>query len=296
MTLSALQPPQFDPSPIFEAYRGMYGSQLLTAAAAHFRIFEEFAAGPLTFEALRERLGLEARPATVLITALRAMGLIVPVEAGPAAGETGHAGLFTAALIAAEHLCGSAYFDVSDYLGLAARDPGVLAMVERLRTNRPAGLKKDEEGAAFIFRKDLESAMEKEAAARRFTLALCGRAKIVAPVLAANVSLGDAARLVDIGGGTGIYAIACLQKNPRLRATVLDRPEVLKVAAEFAAAYGVAERLDLQPYDMWERRASGRRCVSALEYPAWIGMCRNREELIGSLRRRAGNGRAAAHP
>jgi predicted O-methyltransferase YrrM len=247
--LSALNPPQHDPSPIFEAYRGMFGSQLLTAAIAHFQIFEQFDSGPLTFEALGQKVGLQPRGTSVLMTALRAYGLLSPAHGGTA--TNGHEGSFIPSPTAREHLSRSSYFDVSNYIGLAAQDPGVLAMVERLRTNRPAGLKKDEAGAAFIFRKDMESAMEKESAARHFTLSLSGRAKNVAPHLAANVPLSDAQHLIDIGGGSGIYSIAFLQKYPHLRATVLDRPEVLKVAAEFAQAYGVLDRLHLQPHDMW---------------------------------------------
>ncbi|WP_083809208.1 methyltransferase [Pedosphaera parvula] len=247
--LSALNPPQYDPSTIFEVYRGMFGSQLLTAAIAHFRVFEQFESGPLSFAALREKLGLELRPATVLVTGLRAFGLLLPADG--VAFTHGHEGSFIPSPIALEHLRESSYFDISGYLGLAAQDPGVLAMVERLRTNRPAGLKQDEAGAAFIFRKDLASAMETESAARHLTLSLAGRAKNVAPSLAATVPLSNAQHLLDIGGGSGIYAIACLQKNPHLRATVLDRPEVLKVAAEFAQAYGVTDRLNLQPHDMW---------------------------------------------
>jgi hypothetical protein len=50
----------------------MFGSQLLTAAITHLHVFEQFDFGPLTFEALRQKLGLESRPASVLMTALRA--------------------------------------------------------------------------------------------------------------------------------------------------------------------------------------------------------------------------------
>ena len=62
--------------------------------------------------------------------------------------------------------------------------------------------------------------------------------------------LGDADMLLDVGGGTGIYAIAWLQQHPRLRAIVWDRPEVLKVAAEMAESFGVADRLQCQAGDM----------------------------------------------
>jgi SAM-dependent methyltransferase len=65
------------------------------------------------------------------------------------------------------------------------------------------------------------------------------------------VPLGDAKLLLDVGGGTGIYAIACVQQNPNLRAVVWDRPEVLKVARELVEAYGVADRVELAPGDMF---------------------------------------------
>jgi predicted O-methyltransferase YrrM len=139
---------------------------------------------------------------------------------------------------------------VSGYLGLSADNPGVLAIVERLRTNRPAAATEDG-GAAFIYREGIESAMEQAAAARRLTMALAGRARNVAPILAERVDLSEAQVLLDVGGGTGIYAYAFLLKYPDLRAIVWDRPEVLKAASEMATAHGVADRVELQPGDMF---------------------------------------------
>ena len=43
-------------------------------------------------------------------------------------------------------------------------------------------------------------------------------------------------RFLDVGGGTGIYSIALLQRHPALRAIVFDRAEVLKVAREMGEA------------------------------------------------------------
>jgi SAM-dependent methyltransferase len=232
--------PRLDPTPLFELYRGNYGSELLTAAVAHFRIFDHFTGGARTAEELRSALGLESRPATVLLTALRAFGLLI----------TDGADRLDLSELAREHLTAGP-FDVSDYIRMAADSPGVLTMVERLRTNQPAGSKPDEAGAAFIYREGIESAMEQEEAARRLTLALAGRARNVAPVLAERVPLGPVRTLLDVGGGTGLYSIAFLQRNPALRAIVWDRPEVLKVAAELAAAHGVADRLECRPGDMF---------------------------------------------
>jgi predicted O-methyltransferase YrrM len=239
MPHNALQRPATDPTSIFEAFRGSYATELLTAAVAHFDLFGRLARSPRTRAELAAELGLADRPAVVLMTALRAMGLLT-------VGEDGRLALTP---LAREHLLPGAPFDVGDYVGLAAQSPGVLAMVERLHTNRPAV--SEGSGTAFIYREGIASAMEQAESARHFTLALAGRARNVAPYLAERVPLNGARRLVDVGGGTGIYSIALLQGNPGLRAVVLDRPEVLKIAAELAQSYGVGDRLTCVPGDMF---------------------------------------------
>jgi predicted O-methyltransferase YrrM len=233
--------PVTDPTPLFELFRGNHATELLVAAVAHLNVFARLAGGAKSFEALRGELGLAERAANVLFTALRAMGTI----------ERQPDGLLTLTPLACAHLLPGGQFYVGDYCGLAAQSPGVLAMTERLRTNRPAGANPEENGAAFIFREGLESAMEKEASARHLTLALSGRAKNVAPLLALNFPLPDARVLLDVGGGTGVYSLALLQANPSLRAIIHDRPEVLKVAAEFVALSGVADRVELHFGDMF---------------------------------------------
>ncbi len=231
--------PTTDPTPIFELFRGCYATELLTAAVAHFNVFGVITDRPMSLENLRAELKLDERPAVVLITALRAFGLLSLRD-----------GRLELTALAREHLMPRAAFGVSDYIGLAAQSPGVLELVERLRTNRPAGADQDQ-GAAFIYRDGLESAMEQEATARHLTLALAGRAKNVAPILAERVSMDGVTTLLDVAGGTGIYSIALVQRNPHLRAVVLDRPEVLKVAEEMIQSYGVADRIDCVAADMF---------------------------------------------
>lgn len=241
MAHRTMQAPLTDPTAIFELYRGSAATELLTAAVAHFNVFGELANEPLSDSELRQRLGLAERPAAVLFTALRAFGLIV---------SDGRDRLALSDL-AREHLEPGGEFDVSGYIGLAKESPGVLEMVERLRTNRPAGQEPDEEGAAFIYREGIDSAMEREATARHLTLALAGRARNVAPVLARQYPLDEARLLLDVGGGSGLYSIAWLERHQALRAIVWDRPEVLKVAREMAEAHGVADRLECRAGDMF---------------------------------------------
>lgn len=241
MSYRELIPPATDPTPIFDFVRGNFATELLSAAVNHFRVFARLAAGPRPEAELRAEIGLAERPATVLFTALKAMGLL--------AGHPDHRLELTS--LAQEHLTPGSPFDVTNYVGLVAELPGVRAMAERLRSNRPVEAAPQDQGAAFIYREGLESAMDQEASARRLTMALAGRAYNVAPVLAENVPLTDVKVLLDVGGGTGLYSIAWLQRHPRLRAVVWDRPEVLKVAAELAATHGVANRLECLPGDMF---------------------------------------------
>jgi predicted O-methyltransferase YrrM len=230
--------PLTDPTPLFEHFRGAYATELLTAAI-ELDVFSSLANEPLSGEALGNRLGLASRPVTVLTTALKAMGLLAE-----------QARLLRLTPLAHEHLLPGGEFYIGDYIGLAAASPGVREMVVRLKTNRPAGAE-DEQGAAFIFGVGVESAMEREVTARRFTLALAGRANNVAPVLAEKLPLDGVRCLLDIGGGTGIYSIALLRQHPQLRAIVLDGPQVLKVTQEFAREYGVADRLSYVAGDMF---------------------------------------------
>src|SRR4051794_524513 len=119
MPKSAIKLPVTDPTPIFEIFRGNHGTELLTAAVAHFHLFGHLAAGPRTVDELRGTLGLAERPAAVLLTALRAFGLLIVDDQGR----------LDLAPLAREHLAPGGAFDVSGYIGLAAESPGVVEMV-----------------------------------------------------------------------------------------------------------------------------------------------------------------------
>jgi SAM-dependent methyltransferase len=232
--------PRTDPTHIIEHFRGDHGTELLAAAVAHFDLFSKLHRRSLTSEEFGQVFGLAPRAAAVLTAALRAMRLL----------DTDADGRFVLTPVAAEHLVPGEPFYIGDYIGLGGSEPGTLNMVERLRTNRPISSQPDE-GAAYMYKAGVESAMDAEASARRLTLALAGRARNVAPVLAQRYPLEDAKCLLDVGGGTGIYAVEFLKANPNLRAVVWDRPAVLNVAKELAQGSGVEHRLELRPGDMF---------------------------------------------
>lgn len=244
MNIDALAMPQTDPTPIFEHFRGNHASELLTAAITHFDVFGRLHRQPCSLPELAQGLALEMRAATVLVTALRAMGLLTMAE-----------GQLRLTPLAEEHLVPAAPLDCGDYVGLAAQSPGVLQMVGLLKSNQPLGSDgSDGPGAAFIYRDGMASAMESSESARHFTLALAGRAKNVAPALARAIDLSSARRLLDVGAGTGIYSYALLQRFAHLSAVLFDRPEVIKVAQSIVEDYAVEDRCQFCQGDMFADR------------------------------------------
>jgi len=229
-----------DPAPIFAHFRGCHGTELLTAAVCHLGIFERVGESGRSVAELQAELGFADRPFRVCLTALRAMGLL-----------TEHGGVVRVTPLADRFLVRGRPGFVGDYMGLAAESPGTLEMVRLLRANRPLNADSSDTGAAFVFREGLESAMEEEAAARRLTLALAGRAACVAPVLARVIDPPPNARILDVAAGSGIYAYEMLAAHPGMTAVVLDRPEVLKVAREEAARRGLTGRVEFVAADMF---------------------------------------------
>jgi ubiquinone/menaquinone biosynthesis C-methylase UbiE len=62
-------------------------------------------------------------------------------------------------------------------------------------------------------------------------------------MVAKQLDLEGAERLLDVGGGSGAFSIALCQRNPGLRATVLDFPNVIAVAERFVKETKLQDRV-----------------------------------------------------
>lgn len=84
---------------------------------------------------------------------------------------------------------------------------------------------------------------------REFVLAMHGRAMAIGRGVIPALDLSECKRLLDVGGGSGAYSILAAQANPHLHATVLDLPEVGRIAAELIRDAGLSERVEIMPGD-----------------------------------------------
>jgi predicted O-methyltransferase YrrM len=68
-------------------------------------------------------------------------------------------------------------------------------------------------------------------------------ARQTAATIATACDLRPFSQLLDIGGGSGAYTIAFLQKNPRLRAVLFDLPGAIPIAENTVAQAGLRGRV-----------------------------------------------------
>jgi hypothetical protein len=78
----------------------------------------------------------------------------------------------------------------------------------------------------------------------------CGLLQQVTSLVVALPEFPAAKRLLDLGGGHGLYAISFCQKNPGLEATVFDLPPVTNATQDFTAQYR-ADRVNVLPGDFF---------------------------------------------
>ena len=92
---------------------------------------------------------------------------------------------------------------------------------------------------------------EVDVGARRFTLAMHGLgASGEAEALAEMAPLDNCRDLIDVGCGSGIYSIALCRRFPKLRATLIDREEVIATTQELVNASGCVDRISLTDADI----------------------------------------------
>lgn len=224
--------PTTSPLSLYRYRDGLYAVDLLTAAIVELDLFTWLAARPSSAEQIGVHFGLQPRPLDVLLTLCVARGYLARD------GET-----YTVTEVAREHLTEDSPWNLAPYFASLSERPLVQDFVQVLRTGRPAGW------AGATEAHDWHAAMTDEAFARRFTAAMDCRGLYLGEALARAVDLGERRRLLDIGGGSGIYACAFAARHPHLTATVLEQSPVDAVAARQIAERGFADRVGVTSGD-----------------------------------------------
>jgi len=126
-----------------------------------------------------------------------------------------------------------------------------------------------------------------------FIAAMHNNARQRAAQLALAVGAG-ASRMLDVGGGSGAYAIAFAQANPQLRAEVFDQPAVLAIAERHIREAGLEERISTRAGDLrTDEFGGGYDLVLISAICHMLGVEENRNLLARAYRALAKGGRVA---
>jgi len=75
-------------------------------------------------------------------------------------------------------------------------------------------------------------------------------AKDRAPLVVKALGTAGVRRVLDLGGGSGIYSIAFAKASPEVHCEILDVPEVVPLTTEYVSRAGVSAQVSLRAGDM----------------------------------------------
>ena|ERR1051326_617913 len=233
-TLDLLQFPTTDPTFIYRYRDGLYAADLLTAAISHLDFFAWLNDHPSDLSTICRSLAFCERPTDVMLTLFTAMGLL-EVENQ----------IFSLTSPAREHLLKNSHWNIAPYFDSIKERPVCRDMVTVLRTGKPANW------ASLKSEKEWAKAMETDAFAKQFTAAMDSRGVYLAPAMAQKLDCSKHHLLLDIAGGSGIYACAIVARHPHLRATILEKSPVDRITKRSLTERGFADRIDVEVRDMF---------------------------------------------
>jgi SAM-dependent methyltransferase len=224
--------PSTDPTPVYRLRDGLYAGDLLAAAVVGLGFFTWLAENPSDEAGVCRALSLHPRPADVLLTLCVARGLLRREQR-----------VYHVTPLAREHLVAGSPWNLTPYFESLRDRPAIAEFLDVLRTGKPA--------AWASHQKPWAAAMEDEAFAERFTAAMDCRGAFLGAAVARALDLRKHARLLDVAGGSGVYACTVVSVHTHLQATVFEKPPVDVVASRAVKKRGLADRVAVVAGDMW---------------------------------------------
>lgn len=193
-------------------------------SALHLDLFRRLKDKPQTAEELAEATGTRMEALRTLLTALSVSGLVKHEDE-----KYSNVPAADAFLVPGEPY----YF--GDYLRYQI-DQQMFPVMQHLTEVLEGEYDRD-------FFSDYEDLMADEEEAKLYSDSQHAGSIGPARTLNRNVDLSGAKTLLDVGGGSGAFAITLCEENPALSATVIDFPNVEPVAQKFIDEAGLTDRV-----------------------------------------------------
>lgn len=235
-----------DPTVLYRARDGVYAADLLIAAVVEFDVFSWLdAQGQVTAAQLRAGLGFAERPADVLLTYCAALGLVDRDLADDDRVQLTE--------LARRHLVAGSPFDLRAYYASLSERPAVGELADVLRTDGQASWASaaDTDADGALPSGDWSGRLGDSRFARRITAAMDARGAFLGPALAGALDDIPVRALMDVGGGSGIYACSVLDSRPDATAALFERVPVDAAARTLLDEQGWADRITVITGDMF---------------------------------------------
>ncbi len=232
--------PPVSPETLIDLRDGIYADDFVIAAVACLDLFTWLSGNPSTPDEIAGALGLAERPLDVLLTLLAAMGLVQRSD-----------GTLATTAVSEEYLVAGRPNCLGPFFASQKNRPSCVELYEVLRTGEPAGWSSQKGG------RDWESLMAEDLFASGFTAAMDSRGAVLAPAMARAISCERCSSILDVAGGSGVYACAVVEEHPHVRAAVLEKPPVDEVARAMIERKGFSDRVDVIGSDMFSEELPG---------------------------------------
>jgi 3-hydroxy-5-methyl-1-naphthoate 3-O-methyltransferase len=237
--------PPTSPDAIFQIATGFWASKALMAAV-ELELFTKLSGGKqMTLKELQQTLEMKERPTDVFVSALASLGLLQVIRKND--GER----LFANSPVSEIFLDKSKVSYMGDIITMFDKRlyKAWDKLVESLKSNKPVNAA-DGGGAEAIF----DQAKSKQAIGeiQKFIHAMHGVSIGPAMQLPRMYDFSKHRRMMDIGGGSGVYAIQVVKANPHMIATVLDLEAVCQVAEQYIKIHNLQDKINTKPFDFFK--------------------------------------------
>jgi ubiquinone/menaquinone biosynthesis C-methylase UbiE len=260
-----------DENAILDLFLGMYFFQFL-AAAVELDLFTLLSASPgLTREELADRMKIENQPARILLLGCGAVGLLR--KEGDQYFNTSGAERFFSKANPANMVPAVRMANHIQYRPMAR-------FTEALKTNTNVGLQEIPGSAPNLYMRLAENPQLEKIFHEMMSLVSLGTAAF----LAGAVDLSRHRKLLDVGGGEAMNAIALAGRWPELHVTVLDLPTVAETTRARLTEQGMGERVTAVGGDCFTEELPGE--FDAVLFSRFLGIW-SEEKIRGLLAKAA---------
>jgi hypothetical protein len=256
---------QLSPDPIFQMITGFWVSKTLMTAV-ELEIFTKLSGNKaVNINEFQNMLDMQKRPAEVFATALVSLGLLnvtIGKEEG-GKGETGIVNIDEHKRVYSNSQLSEVFLDKNkpSYIGdfIIMMDKHLYNRWDKLavslKTNQPVEAAATAEGdnnisAGTMFDKAKSNQLTEQM--EMFTHAMYGVSVGPAMALPKIFDFSSYNKLMDIGGGSGVYAIEVVKQNPKTSAVVLELEPACRVADQYIKRFNLEGKIHTQVLDFFK--------------------------------------------